>query len=67
MADTATCPRCGDTFTIAKCELCKANVHECPECHLEIAHNIIGPPMQSKSGTAQQWLSDQQYHGGYSE
>ena len=59
------CKHCGDAIETAKCDICgKEHPGECQECHAEIAHGKIGPPMESRCGLAEAgWIQNRQYHG----
>ena len=68
MSEYIKCKHCGDTLTVWKCQRCGCAVlDECVECHDELTHGNIPNVTAGKDGVAQVWLSDKQYHGGYSE
>ena len=69
----ATCKHCGDRFDAFTCDLCKRNkahADACPECHMELAHNIVGPPPVSRPSCPDlATAKDLKYHGaeGYNQ
>ncbi len=49
------CRHCGDEIEKFTCHVkdCKRfDTYECAECHAENAHEMIGPPLQSRCGSS---------------
>ena len=61
-----TCRHCRDAFEKYPCPLCEdREVNDaCPECHAELKHGIIGPPLSSRSAQPDRaTATDILYHG----
>lgn len=60
------CPHCRDAFFAFQCPSCRHKniIDACMECHNELVHGCVGPPVQSKPGHADtSSYQDRVYHG----
>ncbi|MBI5725051.1 MAG: hypothetical protein HZA50_13905 [Planctomycetes bacterium] len=63
----SVCRHCREEYEPYRCRACRSRrpiFHACQECHDEIIHGLIGPPIQSRAGRPDRAAAvDIRYHG----